>query len=238
MRTRRWRPFRQASLPGRSRTRWIVVGCGLAILVAAVVGGVGPFQQTGDFRRAVGCDDCFGTDHGSITARRTYTTTSTSTDANGNTSTRTDTHYELGWQRSDGTKQSRDVSKDFYDKATEGRPADLRIWRGEVVAIEVMGATERFLPNSSRTLVCWIYLGFFGIGVLLWGLFFGWWDGLFMLAFRTFAWMFLVFVPASLFTHALAYGFDVDTGFVVQLVLGLFFVGIALALLAGSFAGW
>ena len=235
----RWpRPFRQASSPGRSPGRWIVALCGLAIVVGAIVGGTGPLRQTRDFHAAVGCADCFGTEHGSITARRTYTTTSTQTHADGTTTTSTDTHYELTWRRPDGSTQSRDVSKDFYDKATEGRPADLRIWRGEVVGVEVMGATEQFLPNSSRTLVYWIYLGFFGLGVLLWGLFFGWWDGLFMLAFRTFGWMFLVIMPASLVTHVLAYGFDWTTGVIVQLALAVFFAVIALALLAGSLSVW
>lgn len=235
---RRWRAFRGVRWPGRSVARWVVVGIGAAIVAGAIVGGAGPLQQTQSFHRAVGCDDCFGTDRGSITARETYTTTSTSTDANGNSNTRTETHYEITWRRSDGSTQSRDVSKNFYDKATEGQPADLRIWRGEVVGVEVMGATERFLPGSSRTLVYWIYLGFLGLGVLLWGLLFGWWDGLFMLAYRTFAWMFLVLMPASMVTHGLAYGFEFGTGTIIQLVLAVLFAAIAVALLVGSLSAF
>jgi hypothetical protein len=38
--------------------------------------------------------------------------------------------------------------------------------------------------RAGQTLGYWLYLAHFGLGVLLWGLIFGWWDGLFMLAFR------------------------------------------------------
>ena len=181
---------------------------GLIALAVGLTGAAGPYQQTQEFRAAVQCDrgpdHCFGDEPGSVVSRRTYTTTSTSTGADDHSSTTTTTHYEVTWQRADGERQYRDVSTDFYDKAEPGQPARLRIWRGEVVGLEVMGATQWFLPESGQTLTYWLYLAHLGLGVLLWGLIFGWWDGFFMLAFRLFCWMFLSIVPISLAADALA----------------------------------
>ncbi|GAA3257285.1 hypothetical protein [Nonomuraea helvata] len=246
MRFRRFslRP-RRVSLPQRSLRRWIVVALGLGVLVAALAGAAGPLRQTQEFHQVMACErgvgDCFGSEPGSIAGRRTYTTTSTTThtDANGSTytTTSTTTHYEITWQRADGSRQARDVSSSLYSKAKQGQPATLRLWRGEVVGVEVMGGAQWFLPKSGTTLGGWLYLAFFGLGVLLWGLLFGWWDGLFMLAFRTFAWMFMSFLPVDMTTDALAYGLPTGTDLVVQILFALFFTGIAGALLFGSLNG-
>ncbi len=229
MRLRRYhRLLRRGSLPKRSLGRWIVVALGLGVLVAALAAAADPYRQTQAFHEVVACDrgvgDCFGNEPGSIADRRTYTTTDT--DANGNMSTTT-THYEVTWQRANGSRQTRDVSSSFYRKAQEGQLATLRLWREEVVGVVVMGGTQWFLPESDETLGYWLYLAFFGLGVLLWGLLFGWWDGFFMLVFRTFAWMFMSFVPVSMTTHALAYGLDTGAGLVVEIAFGVFFIGIA-----------
>ncbi|MET7330387.1 hypothetical protein [Nonomuraea sp. NPDC005650] len=236
----------RVSWPRRSLGRWIVVALGLGVLAAALVGAAGPYRQTREFRETVACDrsvgDCFGSEAGSIAGRRTYTTTSTTTytDASGQThsDTTTTTHYEVTWQRANGSRQARDVSSSFYTKAKEGQPATLRLWRGEVVGVEVMGDAQWFLPESGATLNGWLYLAYFGLGVLLWGLLFGWWDGFFMLAFRTFAWMFMSFLPVGLVTDALAYGLDMGAGLAVEIVFILFFTGIGASLLIGSLDRW
>jgi hypothetical protein len=243
MRLRRYRRWpRRLSLPERSLGRWIVVALGLGVLVTALAAAAGPYRQTQEFREVVACEqsvgDCFGKEPGSIAARRTYTTTTTSTDANGNSSTTTTTHYEVTWQRANGSRQTRDVSSSFYLKAQEGQPATLRLSRGEVVGVEVMGGVQWFLPESGKTLGYWLELAFFGLGVLLWGLLFGWWDGFFMLAFRTFAWMFMSFVPVDMTTDALAYGLDGGVGLVIHIVLGVFFAGVAGVILIGSLEHW
>lgn len=247
MRFRRFRSLpRRISWPKRSLGRWVVIALGLGVLVVALVGAAGPYRQTREFREVVACDrsvgDCFGNEAGSTVGRRTYTTTSTttSTDANGqtHTSTTTTTHYEVTWQRANGARQTRDVSSSFYAKAKQGQPATLRLWHDEVVGVEVMGGEQWFLPKSGTTLGGWLYLAFFGLGVLLWGLLFGWWDGLFMLAFRTFAWMFMSFMPVDITTDALAYGLPTGTDLVVQIVFALFFTGIAGGLLLGSLNAW
>ncbi|MFF4624667.1 hypothetical protein [Nonomuraea jabiensis] len=238
-------PYR-VSWPKRSLGRWIVAALGLGVLVSALLGAAGPYRQTREFREVVACDrgagDCFDDEPGSIVGRRTYTTTSTRTytDANGqtHTDTTTTTHYEVTWRRADGSRQARDVSYSFYTKAKEGQPATLRVWRGEVVGVEVTGDAQWFLPESGAALNGWLYLAFFGLGVLLWGLLFGWWDGLFMLAFRTFAWMFMSLLPVSMTTEVLAYGLDTGTGLVVEILFALFFTGIAGGMLLGSLDAW
>ncbi|MEW9527992.1 hypothetical protein [Microbispora sp. NPDC049125] len=247
MRFRRFGPLpRRVALPRRSPGRWILVALGLGVLVVAFAGGAGPYRQTQAFRETVACErsagGCFGSEPGSIAGRRTYTTTSTETytDANGvtHTSTSTTTHHEVTWRRADGSRQSRDVAPGFYAKAKEGLPATLRLWHGEVVGVEVMGGDQWFLPASGASLGLWLYLAFFGLGVLLWGLLFGWWDGFFMLAFRTFAWMFLAFLPVSMTVDALAYGLATGGDLYVQVAFALFFVAIGGWVLIGSLDTW
>ncbi|MFC4587575.1 hypothetical protein [Sphaerisporangium corydalis] len=242
MRLRWYRRPRRGSLPRRSLRRWILVGLGLGVLVVALTAAVGPYRQTREFRQVVACDrdagDCFGRGPASIAGRRTYLTTTTHTDANGTTSTTTTTHFEVTWQRTGGARQTREVSSDFFAKAREGEPATLRLWHDEVVGVEVMGGAQWFLPESGTTLGHWLYLAFFGLGMLLWGLLFGWWDGLFMLAFRTFAWMFMGVMPVNLATDALAYGLDTGAGLVMDIAIGVFFAGIAGGMLFASLDSW
>ncbi|WP_328498742.1 hypothetical protein OHS59_42840 [Streptomyces sp. NBC_00414] len=243
MRLRRFRllPL-HVSLPGGLLGRWLVVAIGVGVLVVGLVGAAEPFRQTREFREVVACDrgghECFTDEEGSVAGRRTYTTTSTHTDADGNTYTSTTTHHEVTWRRADGSRQARDVSSRFYSKAEEGQPVRLRLWRGEVVGVEVMGAAQWFLPKSGSTLNAWLYVAFLGLGILLWGLLFGWRDGLFMLAFRTFSWMFMSFQPVSLTTHALAYGLPTGTALVVDIVFALVFTGIAAGMLLATLDRW
>ncbi|MFI6578146.1 hypothetical protein ACIBFB_20355 [Nocardiopsis sp. NPDC050513] len=226
--------------------RWTVVALGLGVLVAALVGAAEPYRQTREFREAAVCargaDDCLDSEAGSIVGRRTYTTTSTTTytDADGHmhTSTSTTTHYEVTWQRADGSRQARDVSSGFYSEAEEGRSATLRLWRGEVVGVEVTGEAEWFLPDSGATLKTWLYLAFLGLGVVLWGLLCGWWDGFFMLFFRTVTWMFMGFLPVGIATDALAYGLTIGPGLAMEVLAALFFAGIAGWMLVGSLDDW
>jgi hypothetical protein len=238
MRLRQYRGLsHRVSLPNRFLGRWIVVALGLSVLVAALVAAADPYRQTREFRAAVACeqgDDCFGSEAGSIVGRRIYTTTHS--DSDGHTSTTT--HYEVTWQRADGSRQARDVSSSIYNKAREGDQATLRLWRDEVVGLEVMGGTQRFLPESGKTLGYWLYLAFFGLGVLLWGLLFGWWDGFFRLFYRTFCWMFMSFVPVQMATDALAYGLDTGADLVIPIVFSVFFLGVAGWMLIGTLDDW
>lgn len=227
------------TLPGRSVGRWIVVAIGLAVLVGALAGAAEPYGRTSEFRQVVACEEhggaCFDHETASIVERHTYTTTSTQNDANGVPTTTTTTHYEVTWQRADGSRQGRDVAASFYDAAREGQPSELRLWRGEVVGVQVAGADQRFVPESGTALGWWLLLAFLGLGVLLWGLLLGWWDGVFLLLFRTFAWMFMAIVPVNLATDALAYGLEPGLGLAFTVGFGIAAIGIAGWLLAGSF---
>jgi hypothetical protein len=205
-------PPRRVSPGGRSWARWIVVAAGLAVLVVSLIAAVGPYRQTTEFREMMACErsggGCFGAEGGTIADRRTYTTTETTThtDADGRTrtSTRTITHHEITWQRADGTRQARDVDARFYAKAEEGRPATLRLWRGEVVGVEVAGGAAWFPPEVKGSLAYWLYLAFIGLGVLLWGLLPVRWDGVLMLAYRAFCWTAMGFLPVHMAADALA----------------------------------
>lgn len=234
MRFRRFAPgVPLVSLP-RSVGRWVVVAVGLGVLVVAFVSAAGPYRDTRAFRAAAACgrgDDCFDREAGSIADRSTYTTTTT--DSNGQV-TGTTTHFEVTWQRADGSRHKREVSASFYRKAEEGQPATLRLWRGEVVGIEVTGATASFLPEATGKLAFWFHLGYFGLGVLLWGMLFGWWDGLFMLCFRTLGWMFAGAVPIRITTKALADGLNSESAPVGTIIFGVFFAGIAAVMLLGT----
>jgi uncharacterized membrane protein len=229
------------SLCERSLRQSIIVALGLGVLVLALASAAGPYRQTREFRAAVACEksggDCLAGERGSIAGRRTYTTTTSQTDADGHTSTTTTTHCEITWQRTDGARQTREVSSSFYSKVREGQPATLRLWHGEVVGVEVTDGSEWFLPESGATLGYWLLLAFFGLGVLLWGLLFGWWDGLFMLAFRTFAWMFIGIGPVDMTTHALAYGLQTGVGLGIDIAMSAWCIGIAGWILISSLNG-
>jgi len=204
-----------------------VVAVALGMLVVALIGVRSPYHQTREFRAVVACDkarhDCLARERGSIAGRSTYETTDT--DANNNTTTTT--HYQVTWRRADGTsRQTWEVSPGFYRRVSPGQPATLRVWRGQVVGVEVEGGAQWRLPSSGLRLGYWLVLAFLGIGVVLWGLF-GWWDGFFLLVFRSVAWLCIGVMPTYLTTHALAYGLDPGGISGWAIVTGVPFTGMA-----------
>ena len=150
--------------------RWVMVLLGVSVMVGALVAAVEPYRQTRQFREVVACEEnvggCFVREQGSIAGRRTYTTTHT--DSEGHTSTTR--HYEVTWQRADGSRESREVPSGFYAKVRAGQPATLRVWRQEVVAVEAAGAREWFLPTPAGLFVVWLFVAHFGLGLLVRGL--------------------------------------------------------------------
>ena len=216
--------------------RFAVAAVGLIIVVAALVSAARPYREIREFRQIVACqaarDNCFVSEQGFIRGKRSWTTTTTHTDANGNTtSTTTNYHYEVTWERASGAREAREVSWDLYRHAAEGGAATFRLFRGEVVGVDVMGATHSFLPRAGRALSLRLCVAWFGLGVVLWWLLFGFFDGLFMLAFRTMAWMFIGLLPISFGTESLAYGVHLE---VWEVVFGVVWLGICLAMLIGS----
>jgi hypothetical protein len=66
-----------------------------------------------------------------------------------------------------------------------------------------------------------LYLAYLGLGILLWGLLFGWWDGFFFLGYRTFCWMFMGITPINITADALAYGLNTGLGLILKIVFGV-----------------
>ncbi|MEV5652651.1 hypothetical protein AB0L57_30755 [Nocardia sp. NPDC052254] len=176
-----WRLVRRLALP-----------IGLAVLAGAIAGAAGPYHQTRLYHEAVHCQrsggNCLDGETVSVTNKRTYVTTSASTDSQGGVSQTRTTHYSITWRAADGADRSRDVAEDLYDRAREGQPATVRSWHGAMVGIAVGDRTQWFAPDSGGTLLLWVLLGYFGLGLLLWGAF-GWWDGLARFCGRIFFWM-------------------------------------------------
>lgn len=215
---------------------------GLVLLVIGFDTAGEPFRQVREFRAVVTCEergrDCFGHEAGLIVNRHTYTTTTTHTDANGHTTTTTTTHYEITWQRADGTRQTREISPGFYDAVEQNQPADLRVWRGEVIGIEVPGGAEWFLPHPGNRLIWCLYLAALGLGVLLWGLF-GWWDGWFMAIWRFGAWSFAWLPLLSLTSYLVSYGPSFELGeTIVSVIGGIVASGVGFWMVVGSLEEW
>ncbi len=174
------------------RVRWLVLPLGLAVLAGAIAGAAGPYRQTWLYHEAVHCQqsggNCLDSEIVAVTNRHTYVTTTVSTDTWGGIERTPTTHYSVTWRAADGTDRSRDVSEDLYGRAREGQPATVRSWHGRFVGIAIGDRTQWFAPDSGGTLLLWVLLGYFGLGLLLWGIF-GWWDGLARLGGRLFLWM-------------------------------------------------
>jgi hypothetical protein len=219
-----------------SRIGWvrgILVVLGLGVMGFGIVRAVGPFHDVREFRAVVDCDrrtDCFGREPGTIVARRTYTTSTTDSDGH----TTTTTHYEVTWERGDGRRDTRDVSRKFYGVAHEGTPVELRTWRDAVIGLDVGGREQWFLPSVGYAFGGWLFLAAMGFGVMVWGLFFGFWDGWFHLFFRLFSYMFFLMVVLGATVVVLAYGFASGWELVRNVVGFLFAFGIASAMLLGS----
>jgi hypothetical protein len=234
------RPRRDFSRPWSPR-RWVLVLLGLGVLGAAFAGAEEPYRQTRQFRQIAACEGsvggCFARERGSIVGRYTYTTSTTHIDANGHATTSTTTHYELAWRRSDGSRQSREVSKRFYQRTRKGAPATLLLLREEVAGIRMAGVTHWFLPEVGYALFTWLFLAHLGLGLLLWELLFDWRDGTFCLVFRAVAWVLAGITPLSITAEFLAYGLHFGTDLVLDLVFGALITGLGVLMLLGSLRG-
>jgi len=221
--------LRQVSL-----LQWAVAVFGLGVLAVGVAGSADPYHEVRRFRGVVACErsvgDCFAREQGSIVDRDTYTTTHT--DSDGNTSITT--HYEVTWRRADGSRETREVSKGFYDKARPGRPVTLSLWCGEVVKAEVEGSTEWFLPSPGKRLILWLAVAYTGLGIVLWGLVA--WENSSSSFFEFICyWAVSGFFLIYSVTEFLAYGWDIGFGHGVLCGV-LMLIGLVVGILA--FAVW
>ncbi|HEY8480056.1 MAG TPA: hypothetical protein VIL71_09520 [Spirillospora sp.] len=207
---------------------------GLSILAGGLFAAADPYRQTRQFREVVACEhsvgNCFTREQSSIVDRRTWVTTNTDSDGH----TTTTTHYEITWRRADGSRESREVMPNFYEKARPGEPAVLRIWRQEVVAVEVRGGTKWFLPAPGRLLGFWLFVAYFGFGVLLRGLLVSRRPGWVTLIFGSIGWLLLGSGPVLVTTAALAYGLSMEA-ILDDLVFGVFAAVVGGIFLINSF---
>lgn len=220
---------------------WLVVLIGLGVIAVAFVGGHGPYHDGREYHRVDACErgpgaaDCFGREPVTIVGRRTYIRVRQDEDSESRVRV-----WEVTWERADGTRVAREVTRRIHDAAAEGTAADLRTWRGEVVGIEVGGVDQWFTPRVGWSLAGWLGLGWLGLGIVLWGLFDRWWDGVFMLVFRGFFWLMTGFVPVVLGMVLVLYGVDTDMGgqgryVALALALVVALVGFPAAILASTF---
>lgn len=218
----------------RSFVRWILAAAGLGILVAALAAAEDPYHRLRQFGQVMACEQsvggCFAREQGLIVSRRTDTTTASDTGER-------ITLYKITFQRADGSRQTHNVESDFYREARPGQPITLRIWEGEVVAAEVADELEEFPPTVGGEFQGWLILAHLGLGVMLWGLFFGWWDGFPLFSYRAFAWTFMSFYPSSVAVDALSHTLPPGPGLLVVLAIGVFFVGIPCLMLLPMLGG-
>lgn len=201
--------------------RWVLGVLGLAVVAVGVGVAVGPFRESVDFRRVNDCEqrggDCFGRDRVTIVGRRTFVRVTRDEDGE-----RRERVYEVTWEGPGDGRTTRRVAKKIFDVAAEGRPAELRTWRGEVVGIEVAGVEQWFTPRTGWHLMGWLVLAWAGLGLVLWSLLVSWWDGLFMFGFRLFFWSFMGAMPMVMAMTTVLYG--VPTGGELALFLGILVV--------------
>lgn len=155
---------------------WVIARCCVLILgLAAVWTGVDlagePYRQAVEFRNAKTCtggneppesSKCLVRESAQVTDRGTReVVTGVGEDQN------VKTEYTLSIRRTAGETEVYDVSRGLYGAASQGDPADLEIWRGEVVVIGVGDERDRFTPSSASSLVRELMLAWIGAGLVL-----------------------------------------------------------------------
>ncbi|MER5961369.1 hypothetical protein [Streptomyces sp. NPDC002057] len=81
------------------------------------------------------------------------------------------------------------VGSPTYREVRTGDRAELRLWRGEVVALGVRGHSHSYAPSSQRGVLPWLAVGCLILAAGAWAVVSGRLSGL--LAFPTFGWLFV-----------------------------------------------
>ncbi|MGW5972085.1 hypothetical protein [Streptomyces sp. NPDC055186] len=122
------------------------------------------------------------------------------------------------------------VRSETYDEVRTGDRAEVRLWRGEVVELEVRGRTHSYAPSSQSGVLPWLALGCLTLAVGVWGAVSGRLSGL--LAFPNFGWLFVAFgvgwlgVMALFGGHPVIWGFAIVwTGFAVFWIVSAWRIG-------------
>ncbi|MFF9915345.1 hypothetical protein [Streptomyces sp. NPDC013457] len=117
------------------------------------------------------------------------------------------------------------VGSETYEDVKAGDRAEVRLWRGEVVGLEVGGRTHSYAPSSETGVLWWLALGTLILAAGAWGMVSGRLSGL--IAFPNFGWPFLALGLGWLGAMALfggpllVWGFAILwTGFAVFWIVG------------------
>ncbi|GGV76619.1 hypothetical protein GCM10010499_34700 [Streptomyces thermoviolaceus subsp. apingens] len=134
------------------------------------------------------------------------------------------TYHEIKIEWPDGADWLR-VPSHMYDQAKKGDRAEVRLWRGEVVGVEVRGRDHSYPPSSQTSVLVGIALSFLGLLVGVWGAVSGRLSDLF--AFPNWGWPMVAFGVGGIGSlalfggHPVAWGIAILwTGFMVYWVVG------------------
>ncbi|MET8503205.1 hypothetical protein ABZV60_00970 [Streptomyces sp. NPDC004787] len=199
----------------------LAVGWALVLCAQQVVDGYG---ATMDYRRAPLCaetDDggpCVRRETGTVLDRREgeHCTTSgtgggTNAGTTGGAGTTTCTPYydvRVAWR---GRTEWLGVAFDTYEEARAGDRAELRLWRDEVVRLDVRGHTRAYPPASQTGVWMWLAAACLLLGVGAWAVVSGRPSGL--LSFSGYGWLFIAFGTGWLGSMALFGGHPVVWAF-------------------------
>jgi hypothetical protein len=105
------------------------------------------------------------------------------------------------------------VGSQTYDEVRTGDRSEVRLWRGEVVGLEVRGRTYSYAPSSQSGVLPWLALGCLLLAAGAWGAMSGRLSGL--LAFPNFGWPFVAVGVGWLGSMALFGGHPLVWGFAI-----------------------
>ena len=194
----------------------LAAGWGVLICGQHVVDGYG---ATMSYRDAPACgaggdgQTCVQHVAGTVHDRRTgqqCTSDGTSGSTGGGTTCTTYHDVKVEWP---GRTAWLGVAPGTYDKVRTGDPAEVRLWRGEAVGLEIHGSTNSYPPSSQNGVLPWLALGFLLLAVGAWAAVSGRLSGLF--AFPNFGWLFVAFGVAWLGVMALFGGHPLVWGFAI-----------------------
>ncbi|WP_329376003.1 energy-coupling factor transporter transmembrane protein EcfT [Streptomyces sp. NBC_01351] len=147
----------------------LAVGLGGLLSAQAIVDG---YRKTVVYQQAPVCegDGCVQARTGEVRDRVTgerCTSNGTNTGATGGETCTTTYSLKVVWS---GRSQWLEVGAEAYTEAGTGERAQLRLWKGQVVGLEVLGHSRRYPPASQTDMWPSMALAWLALGVASWAL--------------------------------------------------------------------
>lgn len=147
----------------------LVAGLGGLLSAQAIVDG---YRATVVYQRAPVCEGegCVQARTGEVRDRATgerCTSNGTSTGATGGETCTTTYSLKVVWP---GRSQWLEVGGEAYTEARTGERAQLRVWKGQVVGLEVLGHSRTYPPASQTDMRPSMLLAWLALGVAAWAL--------------------------------------------------------------------